>query len=179
MSETPHADHQRKLEYVRVVNENDELKKRIAELEADVRGRDSAINEKFHMIEDAKKRIAELEDNRDAWRKNAHAASATATGLRERIKELEAKCREFIWGEGDDERPSYQEWNERALKAEAKVEELEALRAEQLAVAWAKYTSFYGQPPHGTVNQLAAMLVLIPAPADADSAASPTEVDNG
>jgi len=56
---------------------------RIAALEADVRGRDSAINEKFHMIEEAKKRIAFLETL--AEDRETHYLAAN-----KRIVELEA-----------------------------------------------------------------------------------------
>lgn len=35
--------------------------------------------------------------------------------------------------------------------------------ANSLAVAWEKYTAFFGRPPYGTTTQIAAMLELMPA----------------
>jgi hypothetical protein len=45
---------------------------------------------------------------------------------------------------------------------QARVKELEELCPQRLAKAWAKYTAVFGEPPHGTVRQLAAMLEFMP-----------------
>ena len=45
-------------------------------------------------------------------------------------------------------------------RLEARVEALEGVQPERLARAWARYTELFGEPPHGTVRQIAAMLEL-------------------
>jgi hypothetical protein len=90
-----------------------------------------------------------------------HAAAQIADGYRKQIAELEAASR--------DELDITAMWMQRAETAEAKVKELDArnvalvnLQAEPLAAAWSKYTRCFGEPPHGTVKQLGAMLCFMP-----------------
>ena len=109
MSETPHADHQRKLEYVRVVNENDELKKRIAELEADFHRIAEAVLGDIHegeasvqdvldyirRLSDSENQaidcIAELEADNEGWQRSHSEDQHRIHDLKAKVKELERR----------------------------------------------------------------------------------------
>ena len=47
-------------------------------------------------------------------------------------------------------------------QAHEREDALKALQAERLAEAWRKYLKLFGEPPHGTVKQMGAMLELMP-----------------
>jgi hypothetical protein len=86
------------------------------------------------------------------------AEAEELVSLRKRVEELEDKLK------GDRMEVALREDGLTAERdsLQARVKELEELCPQRLAKAWAKYTAFYGEPPHGTVRQLAAMLVLMP-----------------
>lgn len=51
---------------------------------------------------------------------------------------------------------------ERRLEAHGKPNEGILRLAESLNSAWRKYSELFGEPPHGTIKQLTAMLTLSP-----------------